>query len=67
MKSLFEQNDGTYTEINGYLIPNLTLPKEDNAFIGRYGRPHREYLKKHKKTFIGNFYTQAGLLYTWLK
>ena len=50
MKSLFEQMGGTYSEINGYLIPNLTLPKEDNVFIGRYGRLHRNYLKKYKSS-----------------
>jgi hypothetical protein len=27
MKSLFEEIGGTYSEINGYLIPNLELPK----------------------------------------
>lgn len=29
MKSLFEQMGGTYREENGYLIPNLTLPGEE--------------------------------------
>lgn len=24
-KTIFEEMDGTYTEVNGYLIPNLTV------------------------------------------
>ena len=31
MKSLFEQMGGTYREENGYLIPNLTLPEEEQV------------------------------------
>lgn len=65
MKSLFEQNGGTYTEISGYLIPDLTLPKEDNAFIGRYGRLHREYLKKHKNSVYKEL-LYSGRLNTYL-
>ena len=34
MKSLFEQMGGTYREENGYLIPNLTLPEEEQVKIG---------------------------------
>ena len=33
MKSLFEQMGGTYREENGYLIPNLTLPEEEQIEI----------------------------------
>jgi len=49
MKSLFEQMGGTYSEVDGYLIPDLTIAQklEDISF-GRYGRLHREYLKKYK-------------------
>ena len=28
MKSLFEQNGGTYSVVNGYQIPNLTMPDD---------------------------------------
>ena len=37
MKSLFEQMGGTYREENGYLIPNLTLPEEEQVEIGILG------------------------------
>ena len=65
MKSLFEQNGGTYTEINGYLIPDLTLPKEDNVFIGRYDRLHRDYLKKYKNSVYREL-LYSGKLNTYL-
>ena len=34
MKSLFEEMGGTYHEENGYLIPDLTLPIEEEKTIG---------------------------------
>ena len=49
MKSLFEQQGGTYSLVNGYRIPNLTLPDEPEYDIGRFGRMRRHYLKNHRK------------------
>jgi len=51
MKSLFEQMGGTYREENGYLIPNLTLPEEEQVEIGVWGQKHLEYIKHHRKGF----------------
>ncbi len=53
MKSLFEQNGGTYSVVGDYLIPDLVLPPQSDYVLGRYGRLNKEYLKEHK---IG-FYT----------
>ena len=40
----------TYTQIGDYLIPNLTVPPEnDPRPIGIWGRRHRDYLKNHRK------------------
>ena len=50
MKSLFEQNGGTYSSIGDYLIPDLRLPAHETVFFGRYGRLHKEYLIKHKNS-----------------
>ncbi len=36
-KSLFEQLGGTYHEENGYLIPDLRLPTEEEQPIGIWG------------------------------
>lgn len=51
MKSLFEQMGGTYREENGYLIPNLSLPDEEQVDIGIWGQRHLEYIKHHRKGF----------------
>ena len=51
MKSLFEQIGGTYREENGYLIPNLTLPNEEQIEIGVWGMRHLEYIQNHRKGF----------------
>lgn len=37
MKSLFEQLVGIYHEENGYLIPDLRLPTEEEQPIGIWG------------------------------
>ena len=44
MKSLFEQMGGTYSQQGDYLIPNITLPKEENQPIGICGQQHRKVL-----------------------
>ena len=57
-KSLFEQLGGTYHEENGYLIPDLRLPTEEEQPIGIWGwasasgtqaanRPSRQARKRH--------------------
>lgn len=57
MKSLFEQMGGTYREENGYLIPNITLPDEEQVEIGVWGMRHLEYIKNYRK----GFYTALAL------
>jgi len=49
MKSLFEQNGGTYRMVDGYRIPNLTLSDELEYEIGRFGLMRRHYLQNHRK------------------
>ena len=51
MKSLFEQMGGTYREENGYLIPNLTLPEEEQVEIVICVQRRLEYIKHHRKGF----------------
>ena len=40
MKSLYEQFGITYCKQGDYLIPNLTLPKNEENDIGMYGQQH---------------------------
>lgn len=46
MKSIFEETGGTYSDISGYLIPNLAMP--ESPPLGKWGRIRRRYLKEHR-------------------
>ena len=39
----------TYTNHEGFYLPNLTLPRKEEASFGRYGRLRLKYLKEHRK------------------
>lgn len=60
-KSLFEQLGGTYHEENGYLIPDLRLPDEEEQPIGLFGRQHLNYLKQYFKATYINLLTNSRL------
>ena len=49
MKTLYENLGGTYHEENGHLIPNITLPEQNDYQIGKYGRMHLDYIKQHRR------------------
>ena len=41
----------TYTNVNGYLIPNLTYKSgEQMEQLGKYGFLRRDYLKNHRNS-----------------
>ena len=41
----------TYTNVNGYLIPNLTYKSgEQMEQLGKYGFLRRDYLKNHRSS-----------------
>ncbi len=61
MKSLFEQMGGTYREENGYLIPNLTLPGEEQVEIGVWGQRHLRYIKQYHEVRYINLLTSSKL------
>ena len=65
MKSIFEQLGGTYHEENGYLIPDLRLPAEEEQPIGTWGQRHLDYLKQYRKVTYTNLLT-SGRLNTYL-
>ena len=64
-KSLFEQLGGTYHEENGYLIPDLRLPAEEEQPIGTWGQRHLDYLKQYRRVTYTNLLT-SGRLSTYL-
>ena len=61
MKSLFEQMGGTYHEENGYLIPNLILPDEEQVEIGVWGQRHLRFIKQYHKVRYTNLLTSGKL------
>ena len=61
MKSLFEQLGGTYHEENGYFIPDLRLPAEEEQIIGTWGQRHLDYLKQYSRVTYTNLLTSGRL------
>ena len=49
MKTLFEQNGGTYFKVGDYYFPSLTAP--ESKPIGKYGMICRGYLKNNRPLF----------------
>ena len=47
VKTIYEQIGGTYREENGSLVPDVELPEQKH--IGKCGRMHLDYLKKHRR------------------
>lgn len=66
MKTIFENNGGTYTQVGVYLLPNLLLPAEEKETnIGVWAMRHRRYLKSNHRVLYYNLLT-SGKLYNYL-
>ena len=65
MKTIFENNGGTYEIQGDYLLPNLTLQDEAQYSIGVWGMRHKRYLKQRHKVIYYNLLT-AGILNSYL-
>jgi hypothetical protein len=61
MKTLFEQQGGTYTLQGDYRLPNLTIGKTDTRPIGVWGQRRLHYLKHHRKVLYYNLLTSGKL------
>ena len=55
----------TYTEINGYLIPDLILPETDTRPIGKYGELRRQFLQEYRSDLF-DFMLLEGTLHSHL-
>ena len=53
-----------YTRCGDYYIPDIRLP-EENRPIGRWGRMHRDYIKKHNPILFNDL-CLSGELWTYL-
>ena len=61
MKTLFEQQGGTYTMQGDYRLPNLTVKETDTRPIGVWGQRRLHYLKHHRKILYYNLLTSGKL------
>ena len=62
MKTIFENNGCTYTQVGDYLLPNLSLPaKEKGMNIGVWATRHKRYLKQNHKVRYYNLLTSGKL------
>ena len=61
MKTIFENNGGTYTQAGEYMLPNLTLPDENQRQIGIWGTRHKRYLKSNHRVLYYNLLTAGKL------
>ena len=66
MNTIFENSGGTYTQKNGYLYPNITMPEEDKTPIGKYGRMRKRYLEEHRPVIYNQLFV-SGKLFTHLQ
>lgn len=60
-KTIFEKMGGTYIRQGDYLIPYLTLPEEEQRFIGVWGQRHLRYLKEYRRGIYLNLLTSGRL------
>ena len=60
-KTIFEELGGTYIRHGDYLIPCLTLPEEEQRFIGVWGQRHKRYLKEHRRAVYITLLTSGRL------
>lgn len=60
-QTIFEQSGGKYVMQGDYLLPNLTLPTEEEKPIGVWGQRRRRYLKEHHKVLYYNQLTSGKL------
>ena len=61
-KTIFEEMGGTYIRHGDYLIPALTLPKEEEQrVVGVWGQWHLRYLKEYRRLLYLNMLTSGRL------
>ncbi len=66
MNTIYEESGGTYTQKNGYLYPNITMPEEDKTPIGKYGRMRKRYLEEHRPVIYNQLFV-SGKLFSHLR
>lgn len=61
-KHIYDESNGLWYELQGdYYIPCLTLPAEEEKFIGIWGQRHIRYLKEYKLVTYTTLLTSGRL------
>ena len=61
-KHIHDESNGLWYELVGdYYIPQLSLPTEVQRPIGKWGRMHRDYLKKNHPAQYANLILQGDM------
>ena len=64
-KSFYEQNGGTYTQVDDVLLPNLIIGGTEQWPIGKYGRMRKRHLKEQHSILYSELLL-SGKLYPHL-
>ena len=51
----------TYTARNGFQSPDLLMPQQSEAHLGKYAELRRQYLMKHRRVLYTNLKTSCRL------
>ena len=61
-KTIFEAMGGTYRQVGDYLLPEITIPaEEETESIGLWGQRHARHLQEHHKVLYMNLLTSGKL------
>ena len=65
-KTIFEEMGGTYRQVGDYLLPDITVPAEEEAEpIGLWGQRHARHFKEYHKVLFMILLT-SGKLFRYL-
>lgn len=61
--TIFEETGGTYTRMGDYMLPDLSLPAEEETEtnIGVWALRHKKFLKQNHKVLYYNLLTSGKL------
>jgi len=58
-ETLFEKAGGNYIQVGDYYLPMLRSPETPQ--IGRFGRMHYNYIRKHKKALFSGLWLSGEI------
>lgn len=63
-KGAMKMSQMSYRQVGDYKIPNLTLPKEENITLGKYGMMRKKFLQEHRKVYYAQLIAKGELMRT---